>query len=114
MNAPYIPPRRADYIPQVRSFMPGVPDAEIPYRTGLLVMRDRAASVGDHYCDDAVGLLGQVIRMASHYAFASMPLDELREIHRLCVMMVTNASGIEAWHRRRQYREAGGNDVGAA
>lgn len=97
MNAlAYQPPRRQDYEPNVRAFLPGVEGEELQMRASLLLMRDCAMATKPIASEHGWLLLDVVERTASQYAFWSMPLDDLREIRRLLLNVVAAASGFDA------------------
>jgi hypothetical protein len=58
-------------------------------------MRDRAISTKPIACEEAWQLLDLVERTASRDAFRSAGLDELREIKRLLIRLVSTASGFD-------------------
>lgn len=95
MNADYRPPRRADYEPIVRGLLPMCSGEELQLRAGLLLMRDRAMATKPISCAASWALLDVVEKEASEVALRSIPLDDLREFRRLCVMCVMTASGFD-------------------
>jgi hypothetical protein len=92
----YRPPRRADYEPNVRAFLPGCEGEELKLRAGLLLMRDRAMATKPIAGEPAWNLLNLVESVASVEAFRPMPLDQLREIRRILVMCAASASDFDA------------------
>ena len=88
-------PKREDYDPVIRAFMPGVDREELELRASLLLMRDRAMSTKPIACEEAWQILDLVERTASRDAFRSAGLDELREIKRLLIRLVSTASGFD-------------------
>jgi hypothetical protein len=97
MNAPLNHyPKREDYEPAVRAFLPGVAEDELGLRAGLLLMRDRAMATKPIACEESWHLLDLVERTAGREAFRSMPIDELNEVRRLLIRCVSTASGFDS------------------
>lgn len=91
------PPRRADYEPIVKAMRPWVGDEELTIRSSLLLLRDRATATKSIACEPSWMLLDVVERIAADNALNNaLPVDVLRELRRLCVMCVANASGFDA------------------
>lgn len=98
MNAPaatYRAPKRDDYIPVVRGLLPLCDGEELQLRAGLLMMRDRALATKQTACQSSWELLDIIERESAFAAFRSMPIDDLREWRRLCVLCVMAASGFD-------------------
>lgn len=89
-------PKREDYEPAVKCFLPSARGEELNLRASLLLMRDRAMSAKRGACEEAWQLLDLVERTASRDAFRSMRLEELREIKRLLIRLVSTASGFDS------------------
>lgn len=89
-------PKREDYEPAVKCFLPSAFGEELELRASLLLMRDRAMSVKPVACEEAWQILDLVERTASRDAFRSMAMDELRELKRLLIRLVSTASGFDA------------------
>jgi hypothetical protein len=104
-EAKFRAPTREDYAPSVRTFLPGCDGEELQMRSALLLMRDRAMATKPICSEEGWAILDLVERTASRDAFRPMPLDELKEVRRLCVMLVATASGFDALYGR-----VGGSD----
>lgn len=89
-------PKREDYEPVIRNFMPGVEADELELRASLLLMRDRAISTKPIACEEAWQILDLVERTASRDAFRPMSNEELAEIKRLLIRLVSTASGFDS------------------
>lgn len=115
MNAPNIlrHPKPQDYEPTVRAFLPGSEGQDLRARCGLLLMRDRAMASMSYYGEEGQSLLQLAVHITSRDAFRPMAIEDLRELHRLTIAIVTAASGFEALRRRAEDR-GGGTDAGAA
>lgn len=107
LDDPKPPHQREAYAPIVQRFLPGCEGEELATRCSLLLMRDRALTHSRACSDEAFPVLGQVERLTSTYAYASMRLEQLKELRRLCVMLVANASGLEAFAYDLAYPEEG-------
>lgn len=95
MNAAYRPPNRKDYEPIVKGMIPFCDGDELQIRAGLLLMRDRAIATKPIACASSWALLDIVERETAEIAFRAIPLDDLREFRRLCIMCVMTASGFD-------------------
>ena len=100
MNS-YRPARREDYEPIVKGLIPFCDGDELRLRSGLLLMRDRALATKATASESAWALLDIVEREASLAAFRSMPLDDLKEFRRLCVLCVMAASSFDTLYAPR-------------
>lgn len=90
------PPRREDYEPIVRGLRPFCEGEELMLRSSLLLMRDRAMATKNNACAPSWALLDVVERVASEWAMNhKLHVEELREVRRLCVMCVANASSFD-------------------
>lgn len=89
-------PKREDYEPAVKCFLPSAQGEELELRASLLLMRDRALSTMPIACEESWQILDLVQRTASRDAFRSMRIDELREIKRLLIRLVSTASGFDS------------------
>jgi hypothetical protein len=95
-------PKRSDYEPIVRGLRPMCDGEELMLRSSLLLMRDRAMATKTRACEPAWMLLDVVERVASENAMNHrVDLESLREMRRLCVMCVCNASGFDALFQPR-------------
>lgn len=103
MNAPaeYRPARRGDYEPIVRGLLPLCEGEELDLRAGLLMMRDRALATKSTACQSSWELLDIVERESAFAAFRTMPLEDLKEWRRLCVLCVMAASGFDQLYQPR-------------
>lgn len=102
------PPRRSDYEPIVRGLRPLCDGEELMLRTSLLLMRDRAIATKPIACASSWALLDVVEREAAEAALSHrVGLDDLRELRRLCVMCVMNASGFDRIYQPRLPLEEG-------
>lgn len=91
------PPRRSDYEPIVKGLKPLCDGEELMLRSSMLLMRDRAIATKQVACEPSYMLLEVVERISSENALNNqISLDVLRELRRLCVMCVANASGFDA------------------
>lgn len=88
-------PKREDYEPAVKCFLPSAHGEELELRASLLLMRDRALATMPIACEEAWTLLDLVQRTAGRDAFRSMRMDELREIKRLLIRIISTASGFD-------------------
>jgi hypothetical protein len=95
VNAP-AHPKREDYVPHVRAFLPSAEGEELQLRASLLLMRDRAMATKPRCSEEGWHILDVVERTASRDAFRSMPLDELQQIRHLLIRLVTAASDFDA------------------
>lgn len=106
-------PKREDYEPNVRMFLPSAQGEELELRASLLLMRDRAIATKPIACEEAWQILDLVERTASRDAFRSMRMDELREIKRLLIRLVSTASGFDSlWAPKLDLGERTASSVG--
>ena len=96
----YRPPRRDDYEAIVRAMVPHCEGEVLILRSSLLFLRDRAVATKPIASESGWALLDIIEREASQVAFRSIPLDDLREIRRLCVRCVMTASGFDMLEQR--------------
>jgi hypothetical protein len=107
MNAEVVPgisrpPRREDYIPIVKGLRPFIGDEELTLRSSLLLMRDRAMATKNNACEPAWMLLDVVERVAAENAMNSrVPVEDLRELRRLCLNCVCAASSFDTLFQPR-------------
>lgn len=97
----YRPPRRQDYEPIVKGLLPFCDGEELRLRTGLLLMRDRAIATKAVASSSGWALLDIVDREASEVALRTVPVDDLREFRRLCLLCVMAASGFDRLYHPR-------------
>lgn len=98
MNAPAkIEPSRDRYLPIVKHHLPHCEGEELSLRCSILMMRDQAASNLRACSDEAAGCLSEVQRLASVYAYHSMPLEQLAALRYQLLRLTTCASGLEAF-----------------
>lgn len=111
MTAPAkIAPARDRYIPIVRHHLPTCEGRELELRCSILMFRDNSASSMRRCSDEAHGILSEIQRLATIYAFASMPIEELAELRYRLGMLTACASGLEQFAFRLAY--PGGTDAG--
>lgn len=89
-------PKREDYEPAVKCFLPGVSGAELDLRSSLLLMRDRSMAQKPAACEEAWAILDIVERTAARDAFRPMGVDELAEVKRLLIRLVSTAAGFDS------------------
>jgi hypothetical protein len=108
MNAPAkIKPGRDRYRPIVTHHMPGCRGEELLLRCSILLMRDQAASSLTRCSEEAHGILHEVQRLATAYAYARIPIDELKELRYRLLQLTQTASGLEMFaYRLSQSGEA--------
>lgn len=97
----YRAPRRDDYLPIVKGILPFCQGEELTIRASLLLMRDMAKATKPIACESAWALLDIVEREADAMAFRGMPIEDLREVRRLCSRCVATASGFDALYQPR-------------
>lgn len=101
------PANRSDYIPIIQGLRPFVEGEELELRCSLMLMRDRAIATKLIAKDPAWTLLDVVQREASEHAMNwRLGIEDLREIRRLCVMCVCNASSFDTFYRASDEGEA--------
>jgi hypothetical protein len=95
-------PRRSDYDPIVKGLKPLCAGEELELRTSLLLMRDRAMATKPNACEPSWHLLDVVENVTRETALnPRMDLEQLRELRRLCVMCVCNASSFDTLFQPR-------------
>lgn len=111
MNAPAkIAPARDRYIPIIRHHLPTCEGRELELRCSILMFRDTSASSMRRCSDEAHGILAEIQRLATLYAYASMPIEELAELRYRLGMLTASASGLEMFAYRLQ--NPGGANAG--
>jgi hypothetical protein len=96
------PPRKEDYFDIVRGLQPFVKGEELELRSSLLLMRDRAIATKPTACESSWALLDVIEREASAAALNHrVKLEDLRELRRLLVMCVCNASSFDTLYQPR-------------
>ena len=96
------PTRRADYEPIVKAMRPWCDGEEWELRASLLLMRDRAAATKPIACSASWALLDVVEKEAHDAALNErVPLDDLRELRRLCLNCVAAASSFNTLYQPR-------------
>lgn len=111
MNAPAkVAPSRDRYIPIVKQHLPTCEGKALELRCSLLMTRDNATSSMRRCSDEAHGILAEIQRLATLYAFTSMPIEELAELRYRLGMLVACASGLEMFAYRLQ--NPGGANAG--
>jgi hypothetical protein len=106
-----IKPARDRYLPIARHHLPGCEGEELQVRCSILLMRDQASSSLRRCSDEAAGTLNEVQRLATLYAYAPIPLEELKELRYRLLQLTQTASGLEMFAYRLAFPE-GGADAG--
>lgn len=97
MNAPAPHfPKREDYEPIVRNFLPTAEGDALQLRASLLLMRDRCIATKPIACEESWHILDLVERTVSRDAFRPMPDAELVMIRQIVVKLVTAAADFDA------------------
>lgn len=106
MNAPAnVRPARDRYIPVVAHHVPLCKGRELSLRCSILLLRDQATSAARRCSDEAAGILAEIERIGTHYAFARIPTIELEQLRRHLVMLTTSASGLDMFAYRLAHPE---------
>lgn len=109
MNAPAkITPARDRYLPIVKHHLPACEGTELTLRCSLLLMRDNATSNLRRCSAASAGVLSEVERLATLYAYAPMPNEQLAELRYQLLRLTAAASGLEQF----AYRLSGGTNEG--
>jgi hypothetical protein len=82
MNAPAhtADPKLAAYAPQVVTFLPECHGTELETRCRLLMARDTASFALTRCHEEEAGLLQEIQRLGSSYAYAGLPEKSLRAL----------------------------------
>jgi hypothetical protein len=113
VNAPArIRPARDRYTGIVKHHLPGCKGEELELRCSILLMRDQAGSSLRQCSEDAAGALSEVQRLATVYAYASIPVEELKELRYRLLQLTQTASGLEMFAYRIAYPDGGANGRG--
>jgi hypothetical protein len=100
--------RKADYLPIVRALRPWMNDEEAELRASLLLFRDRACTTKPTCCEPSWALLDVVERIGSDNAMNyRVPVDQLRELRRLCAQCVMAARDFDTLFQSRLPLEGG-------
>lgn len=95
-------PRREDYEPIVKAMRPHCQGEEMMLRSSLLLMRDRAVSTKQVACSPSWAMLDVVERESGEAALSfNITTDELREIRRICILVIGHAREFDALYCRR-------------
>jgi hypothetical protein len=106
MNAPArIPATRDRYIPQVRAFVPLCRGEDLQLRCSLLLIRDQATAGLRRCSGEAAPVLDTIERLATQYAFAKLPIAELKDLRLHLVRLTTCASGLDQFAYRLEHPE---------
>jgi hypothetical protein len=98
VNAPAkITPSRDRYIPIVKHHCPLAEGDELAMRCSILMLRDQASSRLRICSEDAYGTLHEIERLATIYAYQSMPLEHLRDLRYRLIQLTTCASGLQTF-----------------
>lgn len=95
MNAPATITPLDAYQTIVLHHLPGIAGEEVAIRCALLRMRDKAGRNLHRCSDEAYGSLAEVQRLATLYAFARIPIEELRELRHRLNQLILAANGLE-------------------
>ena len=107
MNAPArVAPARNRYRSIVKHHLPACSPEELDARCSLLLIRDQATSHLRRCSDEARPILDHITRLATEYAYRSIPLSELQELRYRITMLTACASGLEMF----AYRLSGGKE----
>lgn len=88
-------PKRADYIPMVKAFLPTAEGLQLDLRCSLLLMRDGAVARKPIACEESWSILDIVERVATREAFRPMSNDELATLRWLLSNLVRTASNFD-------------------
>jgi hypothetical protein len=97
MNAPASikPAGRDRYRLIVEHHCPAISEEELQVRCSILLVRDKATSSLRRCSEEAHGILTEIQRLGDLHAFRSMPLEQLAELRRQMVRLLSCASGLE-------------------
>lgn len=113
MNAPaVIIPARDRYIPIVRHHVPHCDGRELVLHCSILFLRDQASSAARGCSDEALGILCEIERLATLFAFARIPVARLEELRAQLLRLTAAASGIEMFAYRLAFPDGGANAGG--
>jgi hypothetical protein len=111
MNAPAkVAPSRDRYIPIVKHHLPACEGKELELRCSILFLRDKAAAAMRRCSEEAEGVLCEVQRIASTYAYANIPTESLGDVRYQLLRLTMAASGLEMFAYRLAHPE--GTDAG--
>lgn len=109
MNAPAkintlprpLPPSRDReiYKPIVDKFLPGLSDEERELHAAIMLIRDNAFSAMRRAGPDDYDVLDTVHRIAVQHCFQRKPIEDLTELRKLLVQLVSIANGFQALNR---------------
>jgi hypothetical protein len=86
----------------VKALRPWASDEELALRSSLLLMRDRAAATKRIACEPSFALLDVVEREAAETALNErVPIEDLRELRRLCLNCVAAASSFDTLYQSK-------------
>jgi hypothetical protein len=106
------PPKRSDYAPVVKGLIPLCEGEELQMRCSILLVRDKSLASMRRCSEESHGVLAEVHRLASQYAFEAIPTEELRELRYRLVMLTACASGLEMFAYRLACPDGGANAGG--
>lgn len=92
MNAPANIVR---YATTVSHFMPGIDDETQELRCRILYLRDKSMAAQRTATWDAAQILATIVSIASVYAFAAMPFDQLQTVHKSLMRLMMAATALE-------------------
>ncbi|RDE06236.1 hypothetical protein [Sphingomonas aracearum] len=87
--------RIARYIPTVDTFLPCLGPEEKRLRCGILYIRDKATAAVRHARREPAIILQSVVMIASEQAYATMPIEQVRELRHALVRLMMTASALE-------------------
>jgi hypothetical protein len=113
VNAPVrIQPARDRYIPVVTHHVPLCEGRELVLRCSILLLRDQATSALRRCSDEAAGVMGEVERLATLFAFKRMPVARLEELRGQLLRMTAVGSGLDMFAYQLAYPDGGANAGG--
>lgn len=94
---------RSDYLPIIRALRPRLGDEELNFRASLMLISARASAAKETACEPAWAVLNVVQVQASDAATNfRIPLDDLKEIRRICLNCVASAASFDTLYRPRE------------
>lgn len=94
-NANIVAPVVVRYGPVLDAMRPGCRGTDQRLRCGILQMRDRATAALRVAGWEAAGVLQHVVALSSVHAFASMPTNELEELHHSMIRLMGAAMALD-------------------
>src|SRR5206468_4587155 len=103
-----IAPARDPYRMIVRHHCPLAAGEELALGCSILLLRDKATSNLRRCSAEAEPVLAHVERLATNYADASVPTDELKDLRYRLLQLTQTASGLEMFAFKLGRANAGG------